>query len=389
MWRDPEQVFRNIHAFIARVPHVPEGWGPDYRDFGRLVRGFDHSGCAEHALLFANLARGCGIPAVYVKSSRHEWIRDFVAKGERGSFAGHVFLEVFVAGKWKLLDAQGMRIWDAYDTSDPELPGGLLAFEKGWDHFAMVHSTRRDEYIKEALQRWRGFDVSKLRRNENVGRRLLPETFAITLAGEWELLGERTQVSMAFDRGYWEEWKPKIKGKILLVTSFGGRTDVPEAEADAWLPIPLARLAELAHAGKSGVQQRRLGDGTLVVLLHAPGWNELMSLIWSTDFEGIRCDFARTKPAGSSYQRKIAETKCMEYYDCAQVWKLIRKRLPTSLAEMEGPLNEGDEIPFLEVDADPWGRKYELRVEDGKPRVVSFGPDGAEGTEDDVAYPKR
>lgn len=293
--KDPEQTFRNIHAFIARIPHVPEGWEPDYRDFGKLIPWFDHTDCASHALLFCNLARACGIPAVYVKSSRHEWIRNYVATGERGDFSGHVFLEVFVDGKWKLLDAQGMQIWDAYDAADPELPGGLLAYEKGWDHYAMVHSTRRDEFIKEDLYRWQGFDVTKLRKNENHGRRLLPETFAITLAGEYKLLAERTQVSMAFDRGFWEEWKPKIKGKILFVTSMAGRTDIPEAEADAWLPIPLAELAKEARAGKSAVKQRRLDDGTLVVLLYAPGWNELMSLIWSTDLEQIRCDFAKGK----------------------------------------------------------------------------------------------
>jgi hypothetical protein len=291
--KDPEQTFRNIHAMIARVPHVPEGWKAEYRDFGRLMKGFDHTGCASHALLFANLARACGIPAIYVNSARHEWIRNYVAKGERGSFSGHVFLEVFVGGKWKLLDAQGMRIWDAHDTADPELPGGLLAYERGWDHYAMVNSTRRDDFIKEALYRWQGFDVTKLRRNENEGRSLLPETFAITIAGEWKVLAKRTQVKTSFDRGYWEEWKPKIRGKILWVTSFGGRVDIPKEEADAWLPMPLAQLRERARAGRSGVEQRRLDDGTLVVLLYAPGWNELMSLIWSADLEQIRCDFAR------------------------------------------------------------------------------------------------
>ena len=291
--KDAEQTFRNIHAFIARLPHVPERWEAEYRDFGKLLPGFDHTGCACHALLFATLARACGIPAIYVKSSRHEWIRGYVATGERGGFDGHVFLEVLVGGRWKLLDAQGMQIWDAYDTSDPELPGGLLAYEKGWDHYAMVHSTRRDEFIKEALARWKDFDVSKLRKNETPGRALLPEVFAITVGGEWELLTKRTQMSMTFDRGYWKEWAPKVKGKILLVTSIAGRVGIPDAEVEAWLPPPPG--AKAARASASELRTRRLDDGTLVVLLSAPGWNELMALIWSTDFEQIRCDFARPK----------------------------------------------------------------------------------------------
>ncbi len=291
--KDAENTLRNIHAFLARVPHVPEGWENEHRDFGRLMKGFDHDGCASHALLFASLSRACGIPSVYVKSSRHDWIRGFVAKGETGSFAGHVFLEILVDGKWKLLDAQGMRIWDEYDPADPELPGGLLAYEKGWDHYAMVHSTRRDDFIKEALHRWHGFDTRKLRKNAAPGRALLPEVYAITLAGEWEDLGERTRVTYSFDRGYWEDGKARAKGNILLVTSIGGRTDIPEKEAEAWLPMPLGKLGEAARAGMSGVEKRRLDDGTLVVLLYAPGRAELMALIWSTDLEKIRCDFAR------------------------------------------------------------------------------------------------
>ncbi len=293
--RKAEQTLRNIHTFIAaQVSHVPfDGWGPNHRNFDELVRGFDHRGCASHALLFCNLARACGLPTVYMKSSRHEWIRKYVATGETGDFSGHVFLEVFLDGKWKLLDAQGMRIWDTYDPSDPELPGGLLASEKGWDHYAMVHSTRRDLYIAEAKERWRGFDVSKLRKNKTPGRSLLPPVFAVTLSGEWRALAERIPGLRSFDLGYWKKTIPSVRGNIFIVTSMGGRVEVPPEEAEAWLPVTLAQLKKDSEAGKSSVRTRRLEDGTLVVLLAAPGRNELMTLIWSTNFAQIRSDFAK------------------------------------------------------------------------------------------------
>jgi hypothetical protein len=289
--KDPEQVMRKVHAFIAdRVPHVPEGWLPDHRNFHALVAGFDHGGCASHALLFANLLRARGIPAVYVKSARHEWIRDYVAAGTRGSFAGHVFLEVFVADRWKLLDAQGMEIWDDYDPRNPELPGGLLAYEKGWDHFAMVHSTRRDLFIREALARWKGFDVSTLRPNTTPGRPLLPKCFALTRSGEWKVLAERLSGLCSFNGPHWSQKKAEVRGNILIVTSLGGRTDMPVSDVEAWLPASLAQLEAEAHAGESKVRTRRLDDGTLVVLVSAPGWAQIMSLLWTTDFERIRCD---------------------------------------------------------------------------------------------------
>jgi hypothetical protein len=282
--KDAEQVFRNIHAYVARLPQVFEGWEPDHRDFGTLLAGFDHRNCAAHALVFASLVRGCGIPAVYVKSSRHEWIAKYVATGETGSFDGHVFLEVFVGDKWRLLDAQGMRIWDEYDPADPELPGGLLAYEKGPEHFGMVHSTRRDLFVSEAKERWRGFDPAKLKPNAAAGRPLLPRVCAISGLGEWKVLEQRVQGLSSFNRAAWPESKAKVKGSVFIVPAVAGKTDLPPEEAGAWLP-----------PDRKGVSTRRLDDGTLVVLVSAPGWAELNVLLWSTDFEQIRADFGKGK----------------------------------------------------------------------------------------------
>jgi hypothetical protein len=88
-------------------------------------------------------------------------------------------------------------------------------------------------------------------------------------------------------------------------------------------------------------------------------------------------------------QSLVAVRKCKEYYDQAQTWRVIRGKPPASLDEMEGPVVEGDKSNFTKVDEDPWGHKYVLRIEDTKPRVVSFGPDGTEGTGDDIVYPAR
>jgi hypothetical protein len=220
---------------------------------------------------------------------RHEWIRAFRETGETGNFAGHVFLEVHVDGRWKLVDAQGMRIWDEYDPADPELPGGLHAYEKGIDHHAMVHSTRRDLFKSEALQRFAEVDVSKLRPNTASGRSLLRPISALTLATEWKVLGERVRGIASFDGSYWPQKKSGVKGGVLVITSMGGRVGLPDEDIDEWLPFTEKQLAAEFEGGNSGVHERLLEDGTLVVLLAAPGWDELMSLIWSTDFLSLRC----------------------------------------------------------------------------------------------------
>lgn len=289
---DVEHVIRNIDAFIAdRIPHVEEPWLPDHRDFQALVAGFDHDNCACFALLFANLLRARGIPAVYVKSARHDWIRSFVATARRGSFAGHVFLEVFLDGRWKLLDPQGMRLWDQYDPKDPELPGGFLAYEKGSDHQAMVHSTRRDDFIREAIARWRGFDVSRLRTNDAPGRSLVPKAFALTMADEWQVLRKHVPNLSVYGADHWEKAKAESRGSVLFVTSVAGRTGLPLPDVDAWLPASIAQLQEDARAGRSNVRARTLPDGTLVVLVSAPDADALTQLMRSAELERIRCGF--------------------------------------------------------------------------------------------------
>ena len=88
-------------------------------------------------------------------------------------------------------------------------------------------------------------------------------------------------------------------------------------------------------------------------------------------------------------QRSIAQTKCKEYFDQARTWHMVQKKWPESLEDMEAPLAPGEKDNFLEVVDDPWGNKYVLEKEGNSVRVVSWGPDGQEGTEDDIMYPEE
>ena len=84
----------------------------------------------------------------------------------------------------------------------------------------------------------------------------------------------------------------------------------------------------------------------------------------------------------------VAARKCKDYHDAARLWEGTRGQPPESLAAMEAPLRAGDE-PFVVVEADPWGGPYVLRRDGRALAVWSWGPDGAEGTEDDIVYPPR
>lgn len=87
-------------------------------------------------------------------------------------------------------------------------------------------------------------------------------------------------------------------------------------------------------------------------------------------------------------QQQIALTKCKGYYDDAHTWKMYHKKFPADLEEMTGPLTKNDKNPFIRVEDDPWGNPYWLDNESGSIRVSCAGPDGIEGSEDDISYPE-
>jgi len=89
-------------------------------------------------------------------------------------------------------------------------------------------------------------------------------------------------------------------------------------------------------------------------------------------------------------QKGIAEAKCREYYNDAKRWQLMgpTRKLPSSLEEMVAPAKEGEENFLHKIDDDPWGGKYRLESDGKRVRVCSNGPDGIEGTEDDVCFPE-
>jgi len=90
-------------------------------------------------------------------------------------------------------------------------------------------------------------------------------------------------------------------------------------------------------------------------------------------------------------QEGVAQTQAKEYYDKAHFWKLKKKRFPATLRDMESPLDpDKDDSPFIpKIQEDPWGNDYMLEQVGKDIRIISWGPDGQEGTEDDIIYPER
>ena len=79
-------------------------------------------GCHDHGLVYAAVARELGYPAVMVRTVSIAWVEGFQA-GEEGPHVGHVFVEVYLDGKWVLIDStNGWYVEDGYDPTDPVIP---------------------------------------------------------------------------------------------------------------------------------------------------------------------------------------------------------------------------------------------------------------------------
>jgi transglutaminase-like putative cysteine protease len=79
-------------------------------------------GCHDYGLVYAAVARELGYPAVMMHTVSIAWVEGFQA-GEEGSYVGHVFVEVFLNGRWVLVDStNGWYLEDGYDPTDPVIP---------------------------------------------------------------------------------------------------------------------------------------------------------------------------------------------------------------------------------------------------------------------------
>lgn len=119
---------------------------------GQLIEQHKLGGCHDYGLVFAAAARQLGYPAVMVDAADLLWMRR-AAAGKQGSYKGHVFVEVYLEGRWMLIDStNGWYIPDGYDPANPLLPvgDGFYVIRKGldtWDYD--IHSNQELQQLMD------------------------------------------------------------------------------------------------------------------------------------------------------------------------------------------------------------------------------------------------
>src|SRR5262249_22737736 len=155
-----------------------------WRNVDDLLRDGNYGGCADHSVIFGALSRAVGIPTVWVKTLDVDWIREFRHNRTEGHWNGHVFLEVFVQGRWMLVDHVTMKLYPDYQTSSRILPGNRYAYDKGGDPYELVLSSRWELWKEQTRGYFSNFDLAALPVGEGVS--LLPELTGATVAAAVE-----------------------------------------------------------------------------------------------------------------------------------------------------------------------------------------------------------
>lgn len=105
------------------------------------------SGCSDDALAFSAVARYLGYPTVMVDTAGLKWTEDFKL-GLTTSYVGHVFVEVFVAPNWILIDPTSGEFIREYDPSNPVIP--ITAGDEKYGYYAILKGKDMWDYgVKE------------------------------------------------------------------------------------------------------------------------------------------------------------------------------------------------------------------------------------------------
>jgi len=129
-WVDQNFTFSNAGGNMIGINTVDE-----------LYEIKTYYGCHSQALIISSIIRELGFPVIMIETADVQWGYDYNA-GNVQDFAGHVMSEIYVEGKWILIDNNCTYVED-YDSMNPYIPSlkystdSYFVFAKGidtWDY---------------------------------------------------------------------------------------------------------------------------------------------------------------------------------------------------------------------------------------------------------------
>jgi transglutaminase-like putative cysteine protease len=279
-----------INDWIAKNLKYDPSAAYAWRGFDEAVDARCYGGCADYAVVFAALARACDIPTVFVKTLDVAWIFNYRQHGIEDSWSGHVFLEVYLDGQWRLLDPEACTLYDDYNTASRILPGPRYAYDKGSDPRALPLSTDWERWKQQTATHFSKFDLAELFHPDALpavgAGRVLQSPNSVHIAANspiWQALTARCQalgyrVARSFNGGF-EQYLPMARESRLIVACVGRQIVLPDDQYDEYLPLAAAKLREKTARGEKGMLLRRLDDGTKVLLIYAQNDAQMLKLL--------------------------------------------------------------------------------------------------------------
>jgi hypothetical protein len=218
-----------------------------WRTYDDVIREKTYGGCADQGIVCGVLLKGAGIPTVWVKTMDLAWIWDFKKDRPFTSWSGHVFLEVFVNGKWSLLDPGGKTLYQDYSPKMRILPGQRFAYDKGNNPKAMVMSLQWEEWKQQTDTYFRQLDEAILPVDERNGTSLVRQAYVVGNSPYYQKLAimaveSGLRVAKSFNCEY-DKYLPQAKGHVLLIETQKGKPIIPTAILERYYPNALAGIS--------------------------------------------------------------------------------------------------------------------------------------------------
>ena len=288
----PTETLAAVDRFMARSMVWDAEAFDDWRTVETMLSDGTFGGCADHAMAYGTLLRACGIPTLWVKSMDLAWVERLRAgrfDPSRDAWSGHVFLEVHLDGAWRLLDAQAREVYRTYDVQGRRLPGERYAYDKGGSPWELVLSVRWEPWKRQTATFFAAHDPAPHLSGAGAGPAAAdavpasPRVFVTGNSPQWRWAHAAAteagaQIGMTFNAEF-ERWLAAARGHELLVTCSKGEPVLPAALRAEWLPLGWERTLARTGPDAGRPTERRLADGTRVVLVPASDHDGLVRAV--------------------------------------------------------------------------------------------------------------
>ena len=232
-----------------------------------------YGGCADQAIICGALLKSTGIPVVWVKTMDVKWIWDFKLKRPFETWSGHVFLEVYLDGKWVLLDPGAEKIYTNYAFQSRLLPGERFAYHKGSDPQQMIMSLQWEDWKQQTVKYFTALDDSLLPVDTSSTVDVGTQCYIIANSPHYITFGEVAKqrgltVRKSFNGDY-EKLLPETKGNLLLIETHEGTPIVDIKTLQSFFPT----LAPGKQSGKHTI------DKTILAFIEVENYHEQIATI--------------------------------------------------------------------------------------------------------------